>query len=78
MKQAKIEVINEEVNIGLDLTNEEKYLNSLPFIKRKLQTINKNNFGTSVVSMSVPHDSRDELEEIVEIINERIEKVQKR
>lgn len=78
MKQAKIEVINEEVNIGLDLTNEEEYLNSLPFIKRKLQTINKNNFGTSVVSMSVPHDSRDELEEIVEIINERIEKVQNR
>lgn len=73
MKEAKLEQVNATPNIGIDLYNEEEYLDSLPFIKRKAQEINKKNFGTSMVSMSVPHESREELHEIIHIINERIE-----
>src|SRR5690625_2685144 len=73
MKKAKLELVNATPNIGIGLYNEEEYLDSLPFIKRKAQEINKKNFGTSMVSMSVPHESREELHEIIHIINERIE-----
>lgn len=73
MKKAKLELISGIPNIGIELYNDEQYFEKLPFIKRKAQEINKKFFGSSTVSMTVPHDSREELHEIIDIINERIE-----
>ncbi|HLR92280.1 MAG TPA: STM3941 family protein [Atopostipes sp.] len=73
MKNAKLEIINATPCIGIDLHNEEDYLKKLPTIKRKAHELNKKYFKTSVISLNVPHESREELLEIIDIINERIE-----
>lgn len=73
MKIAELEKIHGKLYIGIKLYNEEEYLERLPFFKRILQETNQKNFGTSIVSMNAPTTSREELCQIVEIINERIE-----
>lgn len=74
MKKAKLEMVNSSPNIGIELHDDEKYLKSLPFLKRKASEINKNSFGTSVISLDAPIKSRERIHEIVDIINERIER----
>lgn len=78
MKKAELEIINASPHVGITLYDDEKYFNSLSFFKRKAAEINKKHFGTSAISMSVPHEKREELHEIVNIINERIEITQGR
>lgn len=73
MKKAKFEIVNASPNIGIELHDEEKYLNRLPFLKRKASEINKNSFGTSIISLDAPIESRVRIHEIIDIINERIE-----
>lgn len=73
MKNAKLEIIHTTPHVGISLYNEEDYLEKLPIFKRILQEINQKNFGTSVISMNVPHESREELQQIVNIINDRTE-----
>lgn len=74
MTKAKFEMVNSSPNIGIELHDDEKYLKSLPFLKRKASEINKNSFGTSVISLDAPIKSRERIHEIVDIINERIER----
>lgn len=78
MKKAELEIINATPHVGITLYDDEKYFNGLSFFKRKAAEMNKKYFGTSAVSMSVPHEKREELHEIVDIINERIEMTQDR
>lgn len=73
MREAKLELINSSPQIGINMYDDAKYFESLSYIKRKMAEINKKHFGTSTVSLSVPHDSRAELHEIIDIINDRIE-----
>lgn len=73
MKKAKLEMVNAIPNIGIELHNEEDYLKRLPSFKRKAQELNKKYFNTSMVSLNVPHENREELLEIIDIINNRIE-----
>ncbi len=74
MKKARLEMVNSSPNIGIELHDDEKYLKSLPFLKRKASEINKNSFGTSIISLDAPIKTRERIHEIVDIINERIEK----
>lgn len=74
MKKARLEMVNSRPNIGIELHDDEKYLKSLPFLKRKASEINKNSFGTSIISLDAPIKTRERIHEIVDIINERIEK----
>lgn len=74
MKKAKIEMVNAKANIGIELLDNEKYTARLPWLKRKATEINHNQFNTSIISLEVPVESREELKEIVDIINQRIEK----
>lgn len=74
MKKAKLEMVNSSPNIGIELHDEEKYLQNLSFFKRKASEINKNSFGTSVISIDAPIKERERIHEIIEIINERIER----
>ena len=74
MKKAKFEMVNSSPNIGIELHDDDKYLRSLPFLKRKASEINKNTFGTSIISLDAPIKSRERIHEIVDIINERIER----
>lgn len=76
MKEAKLEMINSGPQIGINLTNEQDYLDRLPWLKRKASEINKKYFGTSTVSLNVPVESRERLHELIAIINERCEMVQ--
>jgi hypothetical protein len=76
MKEAKLEIIQATPQIGINLTNEQEYLNTLPWLKRKAQAINKKYFGTSTVSLNVPVESRERLEELIDTINARREFVQ--
>lgn len=73
MKKAKLEMVNSSPKIGIVLHDDEKYLKTLPFLKRKASEINKNSFGTSIISLDVPIKSRERLEELIKILNERIE-----
>src|SRR5690625_127032 len=73
MKTAKLENIHGKQYIGIKLYNEEEYLDRLSVFKRILQESNQKNFGTSIISMSVPTGSEEDLHKIVELINERIE-----
>ncbi len=76
MKKAKVEIVNSSANIGIELKDDRQYLDRLPWLKRKASEINQRSFGMSVISLDVPVDSRERLEELVEIINERIEHTQ--
>lgn len=78
MKKAKVEIVNSSGNIGIEFKDPQKYLDNLPWLKRKASEINHRSFGTSVLSLDVPVESRERLEELVQIINERIELVQNR
>lgn len=78
MEKAQYEMIQGNPQIGIKLYDHEKYLNSLPWLKRKTVEINHNSFGTSIISLDVPTDSRDELHELVDIINHRIELAQEK
>ena len=73
MKTAKLENIHGKQYIGIKLYNEEEYLDRLSVFRRILQESNQKNFGTSIISMSVPTGSEEDLHKIVELINERIE-----
>lgn len=73
MKKAELEIINSGPHIGITLRDEAAYLANLPFIKRKAKQLNKKYFNTSIISMSVPIESRADLVELIEIINERID-----
>lgn len=75
MKKAKFEMVNSSPNIGIELYDEEKYLQNLPFLKRKASEINQNSFGTSIISLDAPIKDRERLHEIIDIINERIDRV---
>ena len=48
-------------------------MDRLSVFKRILQESNQKNFGTSIISMSAPTGSEEDLHKIVELINERIE-----
>lgn len=74
MKKAKMEIVNASANIGIELHDDDKYLKRLPFLKRKASEINRNSFGTSVISIDAPIESRERLLDIIDIINERIQK----
>ena len=74
MKKAKMEIVNASANIGIKLHDDDKYLKRLPFLKRKASEINRNSFGTSVISIDAPIESRERLLDIIDIINERIQK----
>ncbi len=63
-------------NIGIELKDDRQYLESLPWLKRKTSEMNQRSFGTSVISLDVPVDSRERLEELTDIINERIERTE--
>lgn len=78
MKSAEIEIVNGSANIGIDLVDDEKYLTKLPWLKRKASEINHRLFGTSIISLDVPVKTREELKELVSLINERIEKAKPR
>lgn len=78
MEEAKLEIHNSTPYIGINVTNEAEYLESLPWIKRKAQSINKEKFGMSMVTINAPVESRERLHELIDIINERIEITQKR
>lgn len=73
MKKAKVEIVNASGNIGIELKDDQEYLDSLPWLKRKASEINHRSFDTSVISLDVPVDSRERLQELTDIINERIE-----
>lgn len=73
MEVAQFEKIHGKLYIGIKVYNEEEYLDNLPIFNRILQEINKKNFGTSIISMSISTDSREGIPQIVKIINERIE-----
>lgn len=73
MEKAKMEIVSSSANIGIVLKDDEKYLKSLSWLKRKASEVNYRSFGTSVISLDVPVDSREQLKELVVIINERIE-----
>lgn len=73
MEKAKLEIIHSTPHVGINLYNEEEYLENLSYFKRILQEINRKNFGTSIISMNVPHKSREELHQVIDIINDRIE-----
>lgn len=72
MEKAKLEIHNATPYIGINVTNEAEYLESLPWIKRKAQTINKDKFGMSMVTINAPVENRERLHELIDIINERI------
>lgn len=74
MKEAKFEMVQASPNIGIVFYDNEKYLMSLPFLKRKASEINHHTFKTSVLSLDVPVRSRERVHELVDIINERIER----
>ena len=76
MEEAKLEMINSGPQIGINLTNEQAYYESLPWIKRKANEINKKHFGTSTVSIKAPVNSRERLQELIETINTCREMVQ--
>ncbi|HZK22957.1 MAG TPA: STM3941 family protein [Atopostipes sp.] len=76
MKKAKVEIVNASGNIGIELKDDRQYLESLPWLKRKTSEMNQRSFGTSVISLDVPVDSRERLEELTDIINERIERTE--
>lgn len=73
MKKAVAEKGNVKGNIGIELHDEKAYLEQLPWLKRKTTEINHNSFGTSIISLDVPVDSRAERQKIIDIINERIQ-----
>ena len=73
MKVAKIDKVHGKLYIGINLYNEAEYLENLPVFKRILQETNRKNFGMSLISVSAPTDSKEDLHQIVKIINERIE-----
>lgn len=76
MKKAKVEIVNASGNIGIELKDEQLYLDSLPWLKRKASEINQRSFGTSIISLDVPVDSRERLQELTDVINERIERAE--
>lgn len=76
MKKAKLERVNSSSNIGISLYDEEKYLKNLPWLKRKASEINQRYFNTSIISLDVPPISKERLNELIDIINERIENAQ--
>ncbi len=75
-EKAKVEIVNASGNIGIELKDDRQYLESLPWLKRKTSEMNQRSFGTSVISLDVPVDSRERLEELTDIINERIERTE--
>lgn len=76
MKKAKVEIVNASGNIGIELKDDQLYLESLPWLKRKASEMNQRSFGTSIISLDVPVDSRERLQELTDIINERIERAE--
>lgn len=76
MKKAKVEIVNASGNIGIELKDEQQYLKNLPWLKRKASEINHRSFGTSIISLDVPVESRERLQELTDIINERIQRTE--
>ena len=72
MENVKLEIIHQTPYIGITLNN-DPYINNLPWIKRKTKEINEKYFGTSMVSINPPVESREHLLELIDLINERRE-----
>lgn len=77
MEEAKLEMVNSSPQIGINLKDDQVYYDSLPWLKRKTAEINKKHFGTSTISLNVPVDSRAHLNELIDIMNERREIIQR-
>lgn len=73
MKSAQLEIIHSKPHIGIQLVDNERYLERFSFLKRKAIQINHQYFGMSMLSMDVPVQTREELFMLIHTINERIE-----
>lgn len=73
MEEAKLEIVNAKPHIGISMIDDAQYLQRLPWLKRKAAEINHNKFDMSILSLDAPINTREELNEVIEIINERIQ-----